>query len=122
MIIGSIVLVVVLLKFTSRGRTSLLSLARRTILPYIVRNQQHARARTPQVSLHESVDAEEVVGNSGGNRNLRETDVNVSAESRLQALFPDVTSWDLVSAIRHTTSEQAAVDRLLAQGYVMTKY
>jgi len=48
--------------------------------------------------------------------------LNVSAESRLQALFPDVTSWDLVSAIRHSTSEQAAINRLLAQGYVMTEY
>ena len=48
--------------------------------------------------------------------------LNVSAESRLQALFPDVNSWDLVSAIRHSTSEQAAIDRLLAQGYVMSEH
>ena len=79
-IIGSIVLVVVLLKFTSRGRTSLLSLARRTILPYMVRNQRHIRVRTPQVSLHEFVDAEEELGNNKGDRNLREADVYESRE------------------------------------------
>jgi len=45
-----------------------------------------------------------------------------SPESRLQALFSDVNSLDLVSAIRHSTSEQAAISRLLAQGYVMTEY
>ncbi|XP_020621423.1 disintegrin and metalloproteinase domain-containing protein 10-like isoform X2 [Orbicella faveolata] len=121
-IIGSIVLVVVLLKFTSRERTSLLSLARRALLPYIVRNQQHVHLRAPQVSLDKFVDAEEELGNNSGDRNLREADVYESPESRLQALFPDVTSWDLVSAIRHSTSEQAAINRLLAQGYVMTEY
>jgi len=79
-IIGSIVLVVVLLKFTSRERTSLLSLARRALLPYIVRNQQHAHLRAPQVSLDKFVDAEEELGNNSGDRNLREADVYESRE------------------------------------------
>jgi len=45
-----------------------------------------------------------------------------SDESRLRALFPDATSSDLISAILHSSSEQAAINRLLAQGYVMTEY
>ena len=69
MIIGSICLVVVLLEFTSGERTSLLSLARRALLPYIVRNQQHAREITPRVSLDEFADTDE------GSRNLGECDV-----------------------------------------------
>ena len=69
-IIGSICLVVVLLKFTSRERTSLLSLARRALLPYIVRNQQHVRVRIP----------EEELGTFNGDRNLREADAYESRE------------------------------------------
>ena len=69
-IIGSIVLVVVLLKFTSRERNSLLGLAKQAFLPYIVRNQQYVRVRTAQVSLDEFVDAEEELGASSGGRNL----------------------------------------------------
>jgi len=69
-IITSIVLVVVLLKVTSRERTSLLSLAKQALLPYIVRNQQHVRARKAQASLDEFVDAEEELGTSNGGRNL----------------------------------------------------
>ena len=44
-----------------------------------------------------------------------------SDESRLQVLFPDVSSNDLISAILHSTSEQAAINRLRAQGYAMTE-
>ena len=69
-IIGSICLVVVLLKFTSRERTSLVSLARRALLPYIVRNQQHVRVRTP----------EEELGTSDEDRNLGEADAYESRE------------------------------------------
>jgi len=68
------------------------------------------------VSLDEFTDTDE------GTRNLGECDVYESPESRLQALFPDVTSWDLMSAMRRSTSEEAAISRLLAQGYVMTEY
>ena len=69
-IIGSICLVVVLLKFTSRERTSLLSLARRALLPYIVRNQQHVRVGTP----------EEELGTSDGDGNLGKADAYESRE------------------------------------------
>ena len=69
-IIGSICLVVVLLKFTSRERTSLLSLARRALLPYIVRNQQHVSVRNP----------EEELGTSDKDRNLGEADAYESRE------------------------------------------
>lgn len=44
-----------------------------------------------------------------------------SDESRLQVLFPDVSSNDLSSAILHSTSEQAAINGLVAQGYVKTE-
>ena len=80
LIIGSICLVVALLKFTSRERTSLVSLARRALLPYIVRNHQHERVSTPRVSLDEFVDAEEELGTSGRDRNLREADAYESRE------------------------------------------
>ena len=43
----------------------------------------------------------------------------VSVELHLQSLFPDATSWDLQGAIYVSTSEQAAINRLLAQGYAM---
>ena len=79
-IIGSICLLVVLLKLTSRGRTSLLSLARRALLPYIVRNQQHVHVRTPQLSPDEFADAEEELGTSNGDRNLGEADAYESRE------------------------------------------
>ena len=52
LIIVGICLIVVLLKFTSRGRASLLSVARRAILPYINRNQHAAeQIRTNQLSV-----------------------------------------------------------------------
>ena len=69
-IIGSICLVVVLLSFTSRERTSLLSLARRALLPYIVRNQQHVCVRAP----------EEELGTSSGDRNFRKANAYESPE------------------------------------------
>ena len=59
--------------------------------------------------------------------NLSRSEVSISLfvvssdESRLQALFPDVTSGDLTSAVLHSTSEQAAINRPLAQEYVMTE-
>ncbi|KAL9986011.1 hypothetical protein ACROYT_G000064 [Oculina patagonica] len=121
-ILGSICLIVVLLKLTARGRPSLLSLARRAILPYIVRNQQTVRVRSRQSSSGDFMDAVGELGSSHGDRNLGEADVYESYEAHLQSLFPDVTSWDLHSAIRHTTSEEAAINRLLAQGYVMSEY
>ena len=80
LIIGSICLVVALLKFTSRERTSLLSLARRALLPYIVRNHQHVHESTPQVSLDEFVDAEDELSTSTGDRTLREADIYESRE------------------------------------------
>ena len=52
LVIVGICLIVVLLKFTSRGRASLLSVARRAILPYINRNQHAAeQIRTNQLSV-----------------------------------------------------------------------
>ena len=44
-----------------------------------------------------------------------------SDESRLQVLFPEVSSSDLIRAILHSTSEQAAINRLVAQGFVKTE-
>ena len=48
--------------------------------------------------------------------------LNISAEHRLQALFPHTTSSDLVGPLRHSTSGQAAINRLIAQGYLITEY
>ncbi|KAJ7339637.1 hypothetical protein OS493_006043 [Desmophyllum pertusum] len=112
-IFGGICLLVVLLKVNSGGRTSLLSLARRAIGQ---RNQHAGSVRTHQLS----VEFNDAAGSSGiGNRNLGEADE--SPEYRLQLLFPDATSLDLLRAIRHSTSEQAAINRLLAQGYEMNE-
>jgi len=125
-IIGSICSVaIVLLKFTSRGR-KYLQLARQAILPHIVQNQQHnqqhVHVRTSQLPVDEFVDEEGELGTSSGDKNMGEADAYESHESRLRALFPDATSSDLISAILHSSSEQAAINRLLAQGYVMTEY
>ena len=47
----------------------------------MVRNHLHEHERSPQVSLDEFVDAEEELGTSSGDRNLREADAYESRES-----------------------------------------
>ena len=80
MILGSICLTVVLLKFTSRGRPSLLSLARRALLPYVVRNQIPDEGRTCQSSEGDFVDAMEELGPDNGDGHLEEGDAYDSSE------------------------------------------
>ena len=43
------------------------------------------------------------------------------SESRLKLQFPDASSRAIWSAVRHSASEQSAIDRLLAQGYTWNK-